>query len=83
MSWVMNQAEAMAQAEHAFGSRMQQVLSPSQTIQHPGLLRGRQKQLDEIRKAFLLAGTPSLHLRLQGGRQEFLGPNGLLPTAVI
>jgi hypothetical protein len=52
----MTPDEANGRTEEEFGRRMHEVLSPSQTIQHPALLRGRQSQLDEIRRAFFSQG---------------------------
>jgi hypothetical protein len=42
--------------EPSFGAEMHRVLSPSNAIQTPELLRGRAKQLDEIRRALYSPG---------------------------
>lgn len=42
--------------EPEFGAIMKKVLSPSQAIQTPDLLKGRDKQLDDIRRALYLDG---------------------------
>lgn len=71
-------SEMEARTENAFGSLMHEVLSPSQTIQHPDLLRGRQTQLDEIRKAFFSKGR---HVFIYGHRG--VGKSSLAQTAAF
>lgn len=64
--------------EHEFGSIMKRVLSPSHAIETPDLLKGRDKQLGDIRRA--------LHM---DGRQIFIygyrgvGKTSLAQTAAI
>lgn len=70
--------EVVRLPEAEFGSIMRLVLSPSHAIQRPDLLKGRDKQLNEIRRA--------LHM---GGRQVFIygyrgvGKTSLAQTAAL
>jgi hypothetical protein len=58
--------------EREFGEVMRRVLSPSRAIETPELLKGRQTQLDEIRRAWY-----------QGGRQVFIhGYRGVGKTSL-
>lgn len=70
--------ELQAVAEERFGKVMHSVLSPSQTIQHPSNLRGRQEQLDTIKKALLPVGR---HVFVFGHRG--VGKSSLAQTAAF
>ena len=72
------QKPALLESEEDFGQRLSMVLSPSQPLQSQEFLRGREKQLAEIRKALY---APGRHVLIHGFRG--VGKSSLAQTAAF